>query len=158
MIPQKIAAVTIGTLLIVVCAARAANDIYDEAADARKQIAAAIAEASRPGRPARRVVLVFGANWCKDCRALDAHMSKGELAALLARSFAVVKVDVGRMDRNLDVAKQYGVPVENGIPALAVLDASGEPLYAQDQGQFASARRLSYQSIKAFFEEWKPKS
>jgi thioredoxin 1 len=130
--------------------------VYDESADAKEQIAAAIREASR-GKPARNVVLVFGANWCTDCRALNAQMHEGDLAALLANSFVVVKINVGRMDKNLDVAAKYGVPIENGVPALAVLNSRGRLLYAQDQGQFADARHMSYESIKAFFERWKPK-
>jgi len=132
----------------------AVDDVYDERADAPKDIATAVKDASRAGK---RVVLVFGANWCKDCRALDAQMHKGELAALLEKSFVIVKIDVGRMDKNVDIAKKYGVPVDNGIPALAVLDAKGKLLFAQDQGQFASARSMSYESIRAFFEQWKPK-
>jgi len=69
----------------------------------------------------------------------------------------VVKIDVGRMNKHLEVAKQYGVPIRRGIPALAVLDAKGKVLYAMDQGQFADARHMSFESIKAFFEQWKPK-
>jgi thioredoxin 1 len=136
----------------------AAESVYDEHADARKDIAAAIAEASRAGKPARNIVLVFGANWCKDCRALDEQMHKGALASLLEKNFVVVKIDVGRMDKNVDVAKKYGVPVENGIPAVAVLDRKGKLLYAQNQGQFADARHISYESIQTFFERWKPES
>ena len=131
----------------------ASEPVYDERADAGKAIKAAAAEASRAGK---RIVLVFGANWCKDCRGLDSQMHKGELASLLEKSFVVVKIDVGRMDKNVEVAKKYGVPVDNGIPALAVLDAKGKLLYAQDQGQFASAGSMSYESIRAFFERWKP--
>jgi len=134
----------------------AADSIYDERADAKKDIAAAIAEASRPGKPAKNVILVFGANWCFDCRTLDTQMHKGELASLIENNFVVVKVNVGRMDKNLDVASKYGAPLKNGIPALAVLDPRGKLLYAQDQGQFASARHMSYESIRAFFEQWKP--
>jgi thioredoxin 1 len=85
-------------------------------------------------------------------------MHKDELASLIAKSFVVVKIDVGRYDRNLDLAERYHVPFKRGIPALAVLDAQGKLLYAMDQGQFADARHMSYESIKAFFEEWKPKS
>jgi len=40
---------------------------------------------------------------------------------------------------------------------MAVLDSRGKLLYAQDQGQFADARHMSFESIKAFFEQWKPK-
>jgi thiol-disulfide isomerase/thioredoxin len=138
--------------------ARAADEpIYDEKADASQQIAAALAAASQQGKPARNIVLVFGANWCPDCHALDDSMHKAELAALLEKEFAVVKIDVGRMDKNLDVARKYGVPIRRGIPALAVLDSKGKVLYAMDQGQFADARHLTYESIKAFYEQWKPK-
>jgi thioredoxin 1 len=139
-------------LLVSGAAAIAAESVYDESADARKEIAAAVKEASRGGK---RIVLVFGANWCKDCRALDAQMHQPELASLIEKSFVVVKVDVGRMDKNVDVAQKYGVPVDNGIPALAVLDSKGKLLYAQDRGQFADARHMSPESIRAFFEQWK---
>ncbi len=129
--------------------------VYDESADARREIKAAIARASEKGK--RNVVLIFGANWCKDCRALDAHMHTPELAAMIEKNFVVVKVDVGRMDKNVELAKKYGVPVANGIPAIAVLDSRGKLLYAQDQGQFADARHMTDDSFKAFFEKWKPK-
>ncbi len=84
-------------------------------------------------------------------------MHKPELAALIAKDFVIVKVDVGRYTKNLDLAEKYGVPLKKGIPALAVLDSHGKVLYAMEQGQFADARHMSYESIKAFFEQWKPK-
>jgi len=134
---------------------RAASEaIYDEKADAPKQVAAAIAEASRSGR---RVVLAFGANWCPDCHALDAQMHKPELASMIEKNFLVVKVDMGRMDKNVDLARKYGVPIRRGIPAMAVLDPQGKLLYAQDQGQFANARHMSFESIQEFFVKWEPK-
>jgi len=135
----------------------ASEPVYDEQADARKLIAAAIQTASKPGKSAKNVIIIFGANWCFDCRMLDEQMHKPELAALIEKNFVVVKVDVGRMDKNVDLAQKYGVPVKNGIPALAVLNSRGKVLYAQDQGQFADARHMSFESIKAFFERWKPK-
>ncbi len=137
---------------------RAASDpLYDEKADATKDISAAIATASRSSNPRKNIALVFGANWCFDCRMLEAQMHRSDLAPLIERSYAVVKIDVGRMDKNIDVASKYDVPIKNGIPAVAILDARGKLLFAQDQGQFADARHMSYESIKAFFEQWKPK-
>jgi len=127
---------------------------YDEKADARHDLSAAIAAA---GQAHKNIVLVFGANWCPDCRALDAQMHKAELASLITGNFEIVKVDIGRHNKNLDLAKQYKVPIAHGIPALAVLDSGGQLLYAMDQGQFANARSMSYESIKEFFEQWKPK-
>jgi protein disulfide-isomerase len=127
---------------------------YDEKADAHQQVAAVIAEASKAHK---NVVLVFGANWCPDCRALDAQMHKEELAALIATDYEVVKVDVGRFNKNQDLGEKYHVPLAHGIPALAVLDPGGKLLYAMDQGQFADARHMSYESIKEFFVKWEPK-
>lgn len=83
-------------------------------------------------------------------------MHKPELAAIIRDNFVIVEIDVGREDKNLDLAQRYHVPIKHGIPALAVLNARGELLYAMDQGQFADARHMSYESIKAFFEQWKP--
>jgi protein disulfide-isomerase len=127
---------------------------YDEKVDAHQQIRAAIAEASKAHK---NVILVFGANWCPDCRALDAQMHKEDLATLIATNYEVVKVDIGEHDKNQDIGKKYHVPLEHGIPALAVLNRSGKLLYAMDQGQFADARNMSYESIKAFFVKWEPK-
>jgi protein disulfide-isomerase len=84
-------------------------------------------------------------------------MHKPELASIIERGFVIVKIDLGREDKNLDLAEQYHVPIKHGIPALAVLGSRGNLLYAMDQGQFADARHMSYESIKAFFVQWTPK-
>jgi len=84
-------------------------------------------------------------------------MHKPELADIIAKNFVVVEIDLGREDKNLDLAEKYHVPIKHGIPALAVLNSRGELLYAMDQGQFADARNMSYESIKAFFVQWKPR-
>jgi len=127
---------------------------YDEKADAHRQIAAAIAEASKAHK---NVILIFGANWCGDCRALNEQMHKDELAALIGKNYEVVKIDVGRFNKNQDIGEKYHMPLKHGIPALAVLDPSGNLLYAMDQGQFSDARSMSYESIRDFFIKWEPK-
>ena len=60
----------------------------------------------------------------------------------------MVNVDVGRLDKNLDLAQKYRIPLKKGIPALAVLDPHGNLLYAQDQGQFEDARHMSYGGLR----------
>jgi len=141
--------------VLVACMTLAAEQPpYDEKADARQQIEAAIAEASKAQK---NVILVFGANWCGDCRALDAQMHKDELAALIAANYEVVKVDVGRFNKNGDIGDKYHVPLRHGIPALAVLDPGGKLLFAMDQGQFSDARHMSYEGIREFFVKWEPK-
>ncbi len=131
----------------------ASRPIYDEKADAHKQVAAGIAQAERTGK---NVVLVFGANWCVDCHALDEQMHKGELAKIIQHDYVVVKIDVGRFNKNLELGTKYGVPIKHGIPAVAILDSHGKLLYAQDQGQFANAHLMTYEPFLDFFRKWEP--
>jgi hypothetical protein len=84
-------------------------------------------------------------------------MHKPELARLIARDFVVVKVDVARFNKNLDVGVKYDVPISKGIPAIAVLNSHGKLLYAQGRGQFANARAMPYHDFAEFFRKWKPK-
>ncbi|MEO8849317.1 MAG: thioredoxin family protein [Casimicrobiaceae bacterium] len=121
---------------------------YSAAADAW----AAVRDAQqRAAQTHRLVLLVFGANWCEDCRALDKAFHAGDTAALLAREFEVVKIDVGDFDRNLDVAQAYGDPVAKGIPAAVILSASDRILYTTRAGELADARRMTRAGVHDFF-------
>ncbi len=122
--------------------------IYDEAADAKAAIRATLAEAEKAKVP---VLVVFGANWCGDCRMLDATFKNGPSAPLIAKNFKVVKVDVGRFERNVDIAESYKVPLKKGIPAVAVLSPQGKLLYATEGGELANARKMGDQGVYDFF-------
>lgn len=82
---------------------------YSATADAKADVAHALAEAKAAHVP---VLLIFGANWCEDCRALDKALKEGKNAELMKKEFRVVKVDVGNFDHNLDVAQAYGNPLK----------------------------------------------
>lgn len=129
--------------------AAAADTPYNDAADARLEIKQALARASNAHTS---VIVVFGANWCPDCRELDHAMKNGDCASLMARDFQIVKVSVGRMDKNLDVAKSYGVPVEQGIPAIAILSSKNKVLYVTREGELANARNMGDINIYEFFK------
>ena len=121
---------------------------YNEAANAKADIAQALTEA---GVSQRSVLVIFGANWCEDCRALDASLKNTRNAELVAKEFVVVKVDVGHFDRNLTVAAQYGNPIKRGIPAAVVLSPGNQVLYATRAGELSNARRMSETGVYDFF-------
>lgn len=121
---------------------------YDESANARDDVKQALIQAHKRGKP---VLLVFGANWCKDCRALDAALKSPRQAPLMEREFEVVKIDVGRFDRNLDLDTVYGKPIAKGIPAVVVLAPDQRVLYATRAGELANAREMSADGIYDFF-------
>ena len=128
--------------------------IYPENVDAKAEIAEALANAAKTHR---RVILVFGGNWCYDCHALDAAFRSAEIAPIVNKNFVVVHVNIGEYDKNLDLADKYDVPLKKGVPASAVLGSDGTLLYSQKQGEFESAKRISKEDVVAFLEKWKPK-
>ena len=122
---------------------------YNEAADVKAQVAQALGDAQAAHRP---VLLIFGANWCEDCRALDAVLKKSPQAEWLSAQFKVVKIDVGNFDHNLDVVKRYDNPIKNGIPAAVILSPDNRVLFATKAGELADARKMSEDGIERFFK------
>ena len=126
--------------------------IYPEGAQAGNDIAAALARAAREKK---RVLIDFGGNWCGDCQVLEIYFHDPANRGLLEQNYILVPVNIGRYDENMDIAARYGVPVSKGVPALAVLDASGQLLYSQRNAEFQAMRRMDSASVTAFLLQWK---
>jgi hypothetical protein len=128
------------------------KDLYPTTADAKSEIAEAIHSATAARK---RILVVFGANWCYDCHVLEEAFHSPEISPTMESSFEVVHVDIGKMDKNLDVAKQYDVPLDRGVPALAVLESDGKLLFSQKRGEFEAARSMAPEDILDFLNKWK---
>jgi thiol:disulfide interchange protein len=126
--------------------------IYNENADAKAEIRDALATAAREHK---RVILDFGGDWCGDCQVLDIYFHRSPNDALLNANYVLVDIDIGRMDRNVDIATKYAVPLSRGVPALAVLDDRGRLLYSQKAGEFEKMRQMNPESVTQFLEKWK---
>ena len=137
-------------------AAFAAEPMYPSTDRAGPDIDNALKEAAATKR---RVIVDFGGNWCTDCKILDINMKKPENAALLAKNFVVVHVNIGDkgISDNFDVAERYGVPLKKGVPALAILESDGRVVYAQKNGEFESMRSMDPKSVNDFLVKWSPK-
>jgi thiol-disulfide isomerase/thioredoxin len=111
--------------------------IYDEAADARAEIAKAVADAKKNEK---RVLVQWGANWCGWCRLLHDIMKKDrDLAKEILYEYDVVLVDVGQFDKNKDLGKELGASFKDGIPYLTILGADGKPIANEETAQFELA-------------------
>lgn len=138
-------------LLSLACAASLAAVplAYDETANAQAELDKALSQA---GASKKKVLLIFGANWCKDCLELDKSI-KGHNEALIKSKFVLVKVNVGQFDKNLAIASAYGNPIKKGIPAAVVLKSDNSLLYASKAGELSNARKMSDQGIADFFQQ-----
>ena len=134
--------------------ARSANrDIYPAPDQAKADLAAALRTAAQTHK---RVLLDFGGNWCGDCQVLDLYFHNAQNLPILESNFVLVHVNIGHMDINLDIANQYQVPLEKGVPAIAVLSDRGKLLYSQKSGEFEAMRRMDPSAVTSFLVQWKP--
>jgi thiol:disulfide interchange protein len=125
--------------------------LYRHDANAAAEINQAMATAAREHK---RVLLDFGGNWCIDCHVLENAFHQPRIAPLLNDNFVLVHVDVGRYDKNLDLAKRYKVNLEKGVPSLAVLSPHGAVLYSTED--FERAHLMSEEDVIAFLAKWRP--
>jgi len=66
-------------------------------------------------------------------------------------------VDIGEGDKNAELTRTYRIPVEKGVPAVAVLNSDGKLLYSSGEGEFESARTMFKKDLVAFLNHWKNK-
>jgi thiol:disulfide interchange protein len=125
--------------------------LYSDTADPKADIAAAMKLARRQNK---HIILDFGGNWCGDCLVLDYYFHQSPNDAMLAKYFLVVHVDIGHMDHNVDIAEKYKVPIKKGVPALAVLDATGKLLYSQQNKEYEKVTDKAV--VTEFLNRWKP--
>lgn len=71
----------------------------------------------------KKVLLIFGADWCPDCTALDSLFTEDPIKKIIEDTYIVLKIDIGRFDKNIETAASYGVIPKNGIPAAVVIDS-----------------------------------
>jgi thiol:disulfide interchange protein len=147
--------IALGAILAVggVTAHSADRDIYPDPAEARADLASALKSAARAHK---RVLVTFGGNWCPDCHVLDLYLHDASNRKILEANFVLVDVNIGNMDANLDLAKELEIPLDRGVPAVAVLSETGKLLYSQKTGQFAPMSRMESSAVTQFLVQWKP--
>ena len=154
---KRIKMFTIAAALVLTAGAAhsAIRDIYPDPAQSRKDLAAALKAAPAAHK---RILLDFGGNWCPDCHVLDIYFHDPENEPILDANFILVHINVGRYDANLDLAKKYNIPLEKGVPAMAVLSEDGRLLYSQKSGEFEAMGRMQSTAVTRFLVQWrKPK-
>jgi thioredoxin 1 len=130
-------------------------NLYSDPHEAEAELKAGLAKAARERK---RVIVVFGGNWCYDCHVLDTTFHSKSFAPLVDASFVVVHINVGDEGKdNHDLAARLGVALDKGVPSLGVLEPDGKVVYAQKNGEFESTVKIGPDDIRAFLEKWKPR-
>lgn len=104
----------------------------------------------------KRLLIDLGGNWCGDCRVLAGIMALPEVRAFVARHFVVAAVDVGRFDRNGEVAAHYGITRRlDGVPAILVVDPKSDRLVNPGKlFALTDARHMTPQALADWLAQW----
>ncbi len=126
--------------------------IYDAKADAREQVKVASALAKRD---AKRVLVMFGGDWCGWCHKLHAlFASNAEIKKMLSTEYVLVMVDTEAPNARALLAECVGDLPPVGFPFLAVLDRQGQIVTRQRTDPLEEGDHHDPVKVKEFLGKW----
>ena len=103
----------------------------------------------------KQPVIIFGANWCPDCRILSAVLELPTVKKYMNENFETLYIDLGRYDINMSLMKYFEIMPQQGIPRVVILNKEKEVLNIKDTGEWTTARSRTKQEIFNYFQEYK---
>ncbi|OJW26938.1 MAG: hypothetical protein BGO49_21975 [Planctomycetales bacterium 71-10] len=131
----------------------ARESIYDAKADARAQVEAAQGRAKGQDK---RVLLMFGGDWCGWCHKLHGlFQDDRDVRKLIDNEYELVMIDTKAPNAEgyFKTASEGQAGV--GYPFLAVLDADGKLLVGQQTDVLEEGDHHDPAKVKAFLEKWR---
>jgi thioredoxin 1 len=124
-----------------------AADPYPPPAQAASDLQHARERAKASGK---MLMVIFGGNWCPDCRALHERLAESPIREYVEKRFEVVFVNIGEKDANLQIARDLGVTLAKGVPAAGFFGPDGKPVGFTNQGELEPARHYDAQQVLIF--------
>ncbi|PHR94232.1 MAG: protein-disulfide isomerase [Robiginitomaculum sp.] len=131
---------------------------FDDNSDAMADVDAALERARSRGV---RTVIVMGANWCHDSRALATRLDTPAFKTLISENFELVYVSAGskpgQNDQNRAVSKRFGVEKIEGTPTVFIATPDGSVLNAESAGYWRRADGVPNDMTYAYFDHYAKK-
>ena len=121
---------------------------FDPSRSADADVDAALSAAQASGK---HVLLVMGGSWCHDSMALWDAFHSDRFVPMLAERYELVWVDVGHRDRNLDIARRFGLPGLEGTPTVLILTPDGTATNLDDAPSWRNAASRKVEAIYRHF-------
>ena len=148
--------VTLPFLFVLAIADDSNAKIYNEDADAKADIAAAVQKAKAENK---HVLVKIGGNWCGWCKILHkVFRDNGEIATALKTNYVLVHVNYSKKNKNPEIMKTLGYPQRFGFPVLVVLDGKGSRIHTQNSVYLEEGKGYDSAAILRFLKNWSPKA
>jgi len=120
---------------------------FDEKADAKAVLQAALQGAKKDNR---RVLIEWGDNSSDWCILLHkSFTSNAELRRKRLYEYELITIEVGPMNKNQDLAKQFEAGLSDGVPYLTILDGDGKVLANQRTDPFPTKNDSGQKTLEA---------
>ena len=126
--------------------------LYEPSTDALADVEQALARAADNDRLG---LVVLGANWCHDSRALAARLNRSPLAEVIEENYELVFVDVGFYEKGRSVLLEFGVPQFYATPTVLIIDpATRQVVDNEERHLWRNAYKVDMASSVDYFEKW----
>ena len=131
-------------------AAADAQLIFDPTRNASADVDAALAAARENGK---HVMIILGGDWCHDSMALFDLFQSERFAAMLSSRYELVWVHVPRSleERNIAVARRFGLGEITGTPTVLILDNQGTAINLADAPRWRNAASRKPEAVYRHF-------
>ena len=101
------------------------------------------------------LLVVLGANWCHDSRALAARLYQSPLAEVVQENYELVLVDVGFYEQGAEITQEFGVPIHYATPTVLIIEpGTGQVVDNEDRHMWGNAYRVSMAESVEYFAKW----
>jgi thioredoxin-related protein len=130
--------------------------LYNPAANAQKDIAAAIVKAKKENK---FVLIQGGGNWCSWCIEFARFAKEdSKIDSVIKASFIWYHLNYSKENENKAIFAKFGYPQRFGYPVFIILNGNGERIHTQNSEYLENtAKGYNQQKVQNFLEMWSPR-
>ena len=99
-------------------------------------------------------VIIFGGNWCPDCRILDGTLELPTVKKFLNEHYKIMHIDIGRYDKNMELMSHLKIEQKKGVPRVVIFNFQKEILNSSTSSEWTTARDRKQQEIFNYFQKY----
>ena len=102
----------------------------------------------------KQPVVIFGGNWCPDCRILAGTLAMPTIKKFLQRYYRIIHIDIGRYDKNMELMNHLNIEPKKGVPRVVILDFKKNIVNSSTSSEWTTARDRKEQEIYDYFQKF----